>query len=143
MGEIEQPVAEAIAGYCAAVRAKDVDAFTALFAEDVRVFDMWGSWTHDGIDAWRGMAEAWFGSLGDEQVAVEFQEVDSFVAGDVAVASAILTFRGLSAAGEELRSLDNRLTWALRRTDDGWRIVHEHTSAPLDEEARAIFRRER
>ena len=24
----------------------------------------------------------------------------------------------------------------------GWRVVHEHTSAPLDDEARAIFRRD-
>ena len=141
MNELEQPVAQAIEGYTAAVRAKDVDAFVALFADDVRVFDMWGRWTYDGLDAWRDMAEEWFGSLGDEQVAVEFDDVEAFVAGDTAVASAILTFRGLSAAGEELRSMQNRLTWALRRSGDGWKIVHEHTSAPLGEDAKAIFSR--
>ncbi len=26
--------------------------------------------------------------------------------------------------------MNNRLTWALHRTPDGWKIVHEHTSAP-------------
>ena len=32
--------------------AKDVDAFAALFDVDVRVFDMWGVWSYDGIAAW-------------------------------------------------------------------------------------------
>jgi ketosteroid isomerase-like protein len=45
---------------------------------------------------------------------------------------AVATFRGFSAAGEELRSVDNRLTWVLRSRPDGsWRIVHEHTSVPI------------
>ena len=40
---------------------------------------------------------------------------------------------GLSADGKELRSMDNRITWVLRRSVDGaWKIVHEHSSAPVD-----------
>ena len=61
--------------YRDAVHAKDVDAFLAIFADDVRVFDMWSTWSHDGIDAWRAMAEDWFGSLGDERVRVDFDDV--------------------------------------------------------------------
>jgi ketosteroid isomerase-like protein len=48
--------------YVAAVRAKDVDAFLALYAEDVRTFDLWSVWTYDGKDALREMVEEWFGS---------------------------------------------------------------------------------
>jgi ketosteroid isomerase-like protein len=28
--------------------------------------------------------------------------------------------------------VDNRLTWALKQEDGGWKIVHEHTSEPAD-----------
>jgi uncharacterized protein (TIGR02246 family) len=129
------------AQYVAAVGAKDVDAFVALFDDDVRAFDMWGRWSYDGIDAWRGMAREWFGSLGDERVAVEFGEARITVGGELAIAEAFVTFKALSAAGEELRSLQNRLTWALRRDARGWKVLHEHTSAPLDDTAKAIFRR--
>ncbi|MGN6798425.1 MAG: YybH family protein [Gaiellaceae bacterium] len=118
--------------YRAAVHAKDVDRFVSIFSDDVRVFDMWGTWSHDGIDSWRGLAEGWFGSLGDELVRVEFDDVQTTVAGDIAVLSAFLTFAGLSADGEELRSMNNRLTWGLRKIDGAWKVVHEHTSAPVE-----------
>jgi uncharacterized protein (TIGR02246 family) len=118
--------------YRDAVHAKDVDRFVAIFADDVRVFDMWGTWSHDGIDSWREMAEGWFGSLGDELVRVEFDEVQTTVGDDTAVVSAFVTFAGLSADGEELRSMNNRLTWGLRRVDGAWKVVHEHTSAPVE-----------
>ena len=142
MSHQERPIADAIEAYTSAVAAKDVDAFVALFADDVRVFDMWGRFAYRGIDEWRGMAEEWFGSLGEEGVAVELSEVEGSVSGDLAHASAFLTFRGLSTAGEELRSLDNRLTWVLRKDGDGtWKIAHEHTSAPAGEEGKVQLRR--
>ena len=118
--------------YRDAVHAKDVDRFVAIFADDVRVFDMWGTWSHNGIDSWREMAEGWFGSLGNELVRVEFDDVQTTVGDDVAVLSAFVTFTGLSADGDELRSLNNRLTWGLRKTDGRWKVVHEHTSAPVE-----------
>ena len=119
--------------YAESVRAKDVDRFVALYDDAVRVFDMWGRWSYDGVAAWREMAVEWFGSLGSEQVAVEFEEVQTMVGDDVAVANAFVTFRGLSAEGDELRAMHNRLTWALRKQPDGtWKVVHEHSSAPAD-----------
>jgi uncharacterized protein (TIGR02246 family) len=125
--------------YAESVRAKDVDRFVALYDDAVRVFDMWGRWSYDGVAAWREMAVEWFGSLGSEQVAVEFEEVQTMVGDDVAVANAFVTFRGLSAEGDELRAMHNRLTWALRKQPDGtWKVVHEHSSAPADFETGRI-----
>ena len=119
--------------YAESVRAKDVDRFVALYDDAVRVFDMWGRWSYDGVAAWREMTVEWFGSLGSEQVAVEFDAVQTVVGADVAVADAFVTFRGLSAEGDELRATHNRLTWALRKQPDGtWKVVHEHSSAPAD-----------
>jgi uncharacterized protein (TIGR02246 family) len=121
--------------YKTAVRAKDADAFVALFDDDVQVFDMWGQWRYEGAKAWHSMAKEWFGSLGDDQVTVEFSDIEILASETVAAAHATVTFTGFSASGEKLRSMDSRLTWALRKSPDGqWRVLHEHTSAPLDSE---------
>lgn len=126
-------VEELLERYRAAVYAKDVDAFIALYAQDARIFDMWGSWAYQGAGDWRAMVSEWFGSLGEEKVAVEFDGVQTTTADGFATVSAFVAFKGRSAAGEDLRSMDNRLTWALRKEPDGgWKIIHEHTSAPLD-----------
>jgi uncharacterized protein (TIGR02246 family) len=128
--------------YAAAVRAKDVEAFLALYADDVRNFDLWSVWSYDGKDALRAMVEEWFGSPDTAaQVAVEFDEVRTEVGDKVAAVSAFTTFRGLNADGVEERSMNNRLTWILRRDGDGWKIVHEHTSAPAGDEGKVSLRR--
>ena len=122
------PIARVLDSYKAAVAAKDVEAFVALYDDDVRVFDLWGRWSYEGIDAWRAMVTEWFGSLGSERVAVELNDVRTVVGDDVAVVHAFITYRGLSSDGGELRAMDNRMTWGLRRDGEAWRIVHEHTS---------------
>jgi uncharacterized protein (TIGR02246 family) len=129
--------------YAAAVRTKDVEAFVSLYADDVRTFDLWSEWSYDGKGALRAMVTEWFDSLDDEEVvAVEFEDVRTQTGHDVAAVSAFTTFRALSPQGEELRSMNNRLTWVLRHQGDGsWRIAHEHTSAPAGEEGRVQLRR--
>lgn len=132
---------EMLERYAAAVRTKDVEAFLDLYADDARNFDLWGVWSYDGKDALRAMVEEWFGSVGTDTIGVEFDEVRTETGEDVAAVSAFTTFRGISAAGEELRSMNNRLTWILRREGDGWKIVHEHTSAPAGDEGKVSLRR--
>ncbi|HLY85883.1 MAG TPA: nuclear transport factor 2 family protein [Gaiellaceae bacterium] len=133
---------EMLEAYVAAVRAKDVDAFLELYADDVRTFDLWSVWSYDGKAALRGMVEEWFGSLGTDLVAVEFDEVRSEAGEDVRAVSAFTTYRGLSAGGEELRSMNNRLTWVLRKDASGsWKIAHEHTSAPAGDGGKVQLKR--
>ena len=129
--------------YAAAVRAKDVDAFVGLYADDVRTFDLWSEWSYDGKPAFREMVTEWFGSLPDDEVvAVEFDEIRTQAGEDVAAVSAFTTFAAVAADGTELRSMNNRLTWILRKDADGaWRIAHEHTSAPAGDEGKVQLRR--
>src|SRR4051812_2466506 len=82
--------------YTDAVAARDVDAFVALFDDDIHVFDMWGVWSYRGLDAWRRMTEEWFGSLGDEQVAVRFDDVETQVDGDSALALAYVSYAAIA-----------------------------------------------
>ena len=132
-----------LAAYAAAVRAKDVDAFVGLYADDVRNFDLWSEWSYDGKDALRRMVSEWFGSLPDDEVvSVKFDDVRSEPGTDVAAVSAFTTFAALSPDGTELRSMNNRLTWILRKDAGGaWKIAHEHTSAPANEEGKVQLRR--
>ena len=129
--------------YATAVRAKDVDAFVALYADDVRNFDLWNAWSYDGKAELRGMVEEWFGSLDDgEEVVVEWDDVRAQPGKDVAGLSAFLTFSAVSSSGEKLRSMNNRLTWVLRTDGDGaWKIAHEHTSAPAGEGGKVQLKR--
>ncbi|GIL37961.1 YybH family protein [Roseiterribacter gracilis] len=117
--------------YARAVRAKDAASFLALYADEARVFDLWDRWSYDGVAARRRSIEDWFGSLGDETVEVRFDEVRITSNGDIAVAHAFTSFTAYASDGTALRSMQNRLSWGLQRRDDGWRIIHEHTSAPL------------
>ena len=130
--KLRKAIQQVFTGYQSAIFAKDVAAFMALYADDVRIFDLWGRWEYTGTKAWRGMVADWLGSLGDEQVGVEWEDIQITVSPRLAVAHAFVTFKGLSATGRELRAMRERLTWALRPEKGAWKIVHQHTSAPVD-----------
>ena len=124
--------------YAEAVYARDVEALLALYHPDVTVYDMWETWLYDGRDAWRGMVEGWFAGLGDERVQVTFQDIRSTVTPDLALVHAVVTYAGLSAGGEPLRAMNNRLTLTLTRAEERWVILHEHSSAPAQFETGKI-----
>jgi ketosteroid isomerase-like protein len=78
--------------------------------------------------------------------AVRAKDVDAFVGlypgSDAAAVSAFTSYAAVSPDGSELRSMNNRLTWILRRDAEGsWKIVHEHTSAPTGEGGKVRLRR--
>lgn len=131
MSDLEQVVQQVVDAYKAAVYARDSDAFMRLYDPKVRVFDTWGIWSHEGAAAWRTAIDGWFASLGSEKVKVSFDDVDVLGAGELRSLSAIVTYAGLSAHGEPLRAMQNRLTWMLRMSGHVLRVVHEHTSAPI------------
>ena len=143
MNHIPDPFIQVLQAYKAAVLAKDVEAFLALYDDEVHVFDLWGAWSLRGIEAWRGMAVEWFASVGDDRVIVDIDQAGSTCVGDLAVGHAFLTYTAVSADGAELRSLDNRITAALRQVEGVWKIFHEHTSVPIDHvSTKAMLRRQ-
>ena len=142
MQDIDSLIGRVLENYKSAVYAKDVAAFMKLYDPKVRVFDTWGVWSYEGAAAWQMAVEAWLTSLGTEKVQVAFDEVQVSGSIDFALVSAIATYAGLSAEGQELRSMQNRLTWALKTSGHVLRIIHEHTSAPVGfEDAKAILLR--
>jgi ketosteroid isomerase-like protein len=142
MPDIDKSLDRVLESYKAAVHAKDVGAFMRLYDPKVRIFDAWGIWSYEGAAAWQMAVEAWFTSLGTEKVKVTFDEVQASGSSDFAVVSAIVTYAGLSAQGEQLRAMQNRLSWALKTSGHVLRITHEHTSAPIGfEDMKAILQR--
>jgi uncharacterized protein (TIGR02246 family) len=118
--------------YKNAVFQKDAEAFAAIFDSNVRVFDMWVLWSYDGLTGWKEMAKDWFGSLGTERVVVTFEDIRIEAADEMALATAYVRFAAISETGEELRYLQNRLTWVARKKEGHWVIIHQHTSSPID-----------
>ena len=77
--------------YQDAVYARNVPAFMALYDGQVRVFDLWETWVYDRA-AWQGAATQWFGSLGNERVAVVWSEVQTHAGAEIATLSALITY---------------------------------------------------
>jgi ketosteroid isomerase-like protein len=142
VSDIEAQIARVLELYKTAVHAKDAEAFMQLYDPGVRVFDAWGVWSYEGAAAWQRAVEGWFTSLGSERVKVSFDDVSSLAGPNFASVSAIVTYAGVSAQGEPLRSMQNRLTWVLKTSGHVLRIVHEHTSAPAGfEDGKVILQR--
>jgi ketosteroid isomerase-like protein len=115
-----------------AVYRKDVAGYLELYDDNVVVFDMWQQWTYKGLAAWRVMVSGWFSGLGTDRDRVTFRDTQIETSGDLGYITAIARFAAVSEAGEELRFLDNRLTWVIRRSGASWTIIHQHTSGPID-----------
>ena len=129
--------------YKKAVYLKDLESFLSIYDEELRVFDMWGRWSYEGLAAWREMATDWFTSLGTERDVVTFEEINIQTSGDLAISTALMRFAAVATTGDEHRHLYNRLTWIARRKGADWKIVHQHTSVPIEPlTLKAILRRE-
>jgi ketosteroid isomerase-like protein len=144
MNDFENRILEVLEAYKAAVYERNVDAFLSLYDPEARVFDTWEIWSYEGTAARRSAIAQWFASLGTERVKVIFDDVQVTVGQDLAVVSALGAYAAISTDGKELRSMQNRFTWALKLEGNTWKIVHEHTSTPIrSSDTKAIFHREK
>jgi ketosteroid isomerase-like protein len=125
--------------YKNAVFQKDAEAYASIFDEEVRIFDMWMDWSSDGLAIWREIAKEWFGSLGSERVVVAFEGIRIQAGAELAAATGFVRFAAISEQGEELRYLENRLTWVVQKKEKGWKITHQHTSGPIDFETMKVI----
>jgi ketosteroid isomerase-like protein len=140
MLDLEKAVAKLLENYSSSLHAKDVGAFARLYDPKVRVFDAWGVWSYEGLEAWRRAVEAWLASLGTERVKVSFEGVQISGSPECAIVSAIVTYTGLSSEGKQLRAILNRMTLGLKTSGHVLRVIHEHTSPPVGfEDMKAIL----
>jgi uncharacterized protein (TIGR02246 family) len=141
MRDDHQDIANVLARYRKAVFAKDAAEYISLYSADVVVFDMWTDWSVTGLEAWHASTVEWFGSLGAARVAVEVDNIRITGGIDIAVLQCFMKFIEQNADGVEVRSLNERVTWALKRSGDAWKVFHQHGSAPIGFDTKAIFDR--
>ena len=127
MKEIE----EFFPGYKEAVWQKDAAALLSLYSKELVAFDMWNQGFFGSLKEWSPEIEQWLSSLGDEKVQVDFEQVKLFQSDDLGFASAYITFQALDLDGKVLRGMTNRITVGFSKENDGWKVVHQHISAPV------------
>lgn len=143
MNDPEKQVLRALDTYKSAVLAKNAETFMHLYDAEVRVFDTWGLWSYEGAEAWRIAVEGWFSSLGSETVRVTFEDVKIMAEPGFASMTAFARYAAISPQGEELRAMQNRMSWVLKSRGHVLRVIHEHTSAPIGfEDTKAILSRQ-
>lgn len=142
MSTDENAIYQILELYQSSVFEKNAEKFLSLYEPSARVFDTWGEWVFEGFAARQPVIENWFGSLGDERVTVNFSDVQLSQSGELVVLTAVGTYAAISPENEELRSMQNRFTWALRLTNGQWKIIHEHTSVPIANDLTAKLQRD-
>ena len=110
---------------------KDASAMIDLYDEHALIFDMWDQGYVSNPSEWRKIITDWLGTLGEEKVKVEFEMVKIHQSGNVGFASALIQFQAISGDGAVLRSMRNRISLGFSKIEDGWKVIHQHTSAPI------------
>lgn len=126
----EAPLRDAIRRRVEAVRAKDVDALLALYADEVVTFDMVTPLVNAGLDAVRARVVEWFGSF-TTPIAYDLDAQQLVVAGDAAFDHHLTHVRGTNKQGQAI-DMWFRETMGYRKVDGAWRVVHQHSSVPFD-----------
>ena len=117
--------------YREAVWNKDAKAMTELYDKEAVIFDTWDQGYVESSSEWNKIIEDWFNSLGEEKVKVDFEMENIHESDNVGFASAVIQFRAISGEGNVLRSMKNRLTVGFSRSETGWKVTHQHMSAPV------------
>ena len=110
---------------------QDTTAMINLYDENAVIFDMWDKGHNSNSSEWTKTIIDWLGSLGEDKVKVEFEKVEIYKSGNVGFASALILFQAISSEGAVLRSMKNRITLGFSKFEDGWKVIHQHTSAPI------------
>ncbi|MFC0435494.1 nuclear transport factor 2 family protein [Kutzneria buriramensis] len=130
-GTDEEQIRQVVLASEAAMKDGDAQRLIERYTADVVKYDLAPPLGRRG-DAARDVEsqQAWFATF-DGPVDFEVTGLEVEVGGDIAWAHSLnrlsATPKGMDFAFE----LWFRATYGLRRTADGWRIAHEHTSTPF------------
>ncbi|HHT20053.1 MAG TPA: nuclear transport factor 2 family protein [Tissierellia bacterium] len=111
------------------VLAKDIEGFLALYDRDVKVFDAFDAWRYDGNHQWRVVPTDWFTDLKEHVVDVTFRDVTVIGRYHLFVVYGLIEYHH---GADPNKHLTNRFSWIVKRDGNDFRIVHEHTSLPID-----------
>jgi ketosteroid isomerase-like protein len=112
-----------------AIRKKDIERLMACYAPDVVAYDMMPPLEWRGADSYRAAWDHGLSMPGSFEI--ELYEPMIVASDDVALVFALAYYR---VEPPEHAAVDGWFRWTagLSRTNDGWRIMHEHSSVPVD-----------
>ncbi len=112
-----------------AVEAKDITAALAAVAASVVLFDVVTPLHSRGVRAERARLEEWVATF-EGPIGYELRDLVIVTDDTVAFSHALHHYSGKTRAG----ALDMwmRATTGYRKSDDVWRVTHEHQSTPFD-----------
>jgi ketosteroid isomerase-like protein len=122
-----EAVRAVIAAVAAAYHARDAAAIARHYAPDAIVADLAPPLLRRGFDM--GATQAWLDGW-DGPVELTTQDIAVEVEGNLALCHGFLHTRVQTRSGEEA-AWWSRITLALSRLPEGWRIIHEHSSVPF------------
>jgi PhnB protein len=113
-----------------AIRVKDAKRAVATLAEDVVAFELPPPLVQ-GPEGVRDEAalEAWFSGWSGP-ILIEMQDLKIEHGGNIAYAHSLNRMRGTRSGGREV-DFWMRSTLGFRRTGEGWKIAHGHSSVPF------------
>ena len=140
--DFEKSVMQVIRAYSSAVYERDIEAFISLYDPNVRIYDAWDIWEYRAPR--NGGADRSLANISrHRELTVTFDDVQTSGSLAFAVVSAMVTYERVSAQGEQLGAIQNRITWVLRASSRLLQIIHEHTSVPVDlQKMKPFLRRE-
>jgi ketosteroid isomerase-like protein len=113
-----------------AIWVKDLDRLLSFYSPDVVYFDIVPPLQYVGIEALRGRFTHWFAGF-EGPIRQELHDLTVVASGDVASTSMLIHAGGKRTNGPEV-SFYVRATSSFVRNRDGWLIVQEHVSLPVD-----------
>ncbi|REG92978.1 nuclear transport factor 2 family protein [Flavobacterium aquicola] len=125
--------------YKQSVWEKNTQSLIELYHDNVVIFDMWEHGYQTGITAWSAAIKDWLGSLGEERVNVIFEMIEIHEGDNAGFGSAVITFQAISATNTIIRSMRNRITVGFAKENEQWKVIHQHTSAPINSSLEAIL----
>lgn len=116
-----------------AVRAKDVSALMALYAQDVITFDLFPPSQVEGADSYRKNFERWFSGVSGP-IDYELDDLHITANGDVAFCHGLGHAKWTRQNGER-SDYWVRVTIGFQNRDDQWLVTHDHVSMPFEMES--------
>ncbi|MDP4083126.1 MAG: nuclear transport factor 2 family protein [Bacillota bacterium] len=135
-------VQDVIENYKSAVYEQDVEKFVSTYATNIQVYDCWEDWECKGISKWKEAVNGWFKGLKEEGVQLKVELNDLVIEENAGLAfiHSNVSFIAYNGSGEKLRQMTNRFTFGLKKQNNSWKIIHQHSSLPINmETGKGIF----
>ena len=135
MASAQSQVKALLDSWSEACRTKDIDRLMPLYSPDITYFDAVPPLQITGSDAVRRNFLRWFDSW-ESAIGVEIRDLTILVSEGVAAAYLLHRTSGTLKNGQEV-GYWVRATVCCQRSNQGWLIMHEHISLPVDPRSRS------